>query len=171
MANINGNGKDNKLIGTNNDDTIKGKGGKDVLKGKKGDDLLKGGSGNDKLYDGVGNDTVFGGKGSDKFFAGKGSDDMYGGGGKDKFYYDGGKLGDDRIWDFQAGKDKLYISESYGFDSVKDVIKETREDGDTYSIDLSNGDGKEGYQIHLIDYTDNDKYDMKDLADDIILIA
>ena len=174
MANIIGNKKNNKLIGTNNNDTIKGKGGNDLLKGKKGNDLLKAGDGKDILMDGKGNDEVYGGKGKDKFFAGKGEDDMWGGKGNDKFYYEGGKLGNDRIWDFKAGKDKLYISKDYGFDNKQHVIDNVANNGDDFRVDLSMDEdgfaaGKEGYQVALIEYQQNNKYDLNDLKDDIIL--
>ena len=174
MADRIGNKKNNKLKGTNDDDKIIGKKGNDTLIGKDGNDLLEGGKGKDKLKDGAGEDTVFGGKGKDKLIAGEGSDDMYGGGGKDGFFYKGGALGDDRIWDFQAGKDKLYISEDYGFDNVQHVINNVANDGDDYRVDLSMdkdgfAKGKEGYQVALIDYQRNNKFDLDDLAGDIIL--
>ncbi|WP_421726469.1 hypothetical protein [Bauldia sp.] len=163
-----------KRIGTNGDDKLKGTNKNDILKGKGGNDLIKGKKGNDKIFDGGGDDTVFGGDGKDKFFAGKGSDDMYGGAGKDKFYYEGGKLGDDRIKDFEPGKDKLYISKSYGYNSVKQVIDNVSHNRDDFRVDLSLdkdgfGKGKEGYQVHLENYAENGN--LKDLEDDIILIA
>lgn len=72
--NIQGNGKDNRLVGTNGKDTISGSGGDDSIFGKGGDDRLYGDSGRDRVSGGADPDDIFGGKGADDLF-GKGGDD------------------------------------------------------------------------------------------------
>lgn len=67
-----GDGKNNRLVGTNKADTIAGSGGDDNISGKGGRDRLYGDSGRDKVSGGKDRDDVFGGKGADNLF---GNDD------------------------------------------------------------------------------------------------
>lgn len=70
MANIDGTGLDDTLVGTAGDDNINGFGGNDLINAGGGDDYIDGGDGNDKLY---------GGAGYDQFRPGAGNDDIDGG--------------------------------------------------------------------------------------------
>lgn len=72
--NFQGDGKDNRLVGTSNNDTIAGSGGDDNVSGKGGMDRVYGNSGADKVSGGAGPDDVFGGKGADKLFGNGGND-------------------------------------------------------------------------------------------------
>jgi Ca2+-binding RTX toxin-like protein len=94
MANFNGNGDDNTIIGSINDDVIKGKGGNDMLYGGFGNDFINGGvgadflfgeDGDDNLVGGRGNDWLSGGNGNDILTGGRGNDTMEGGLGADQF--------------------------------------------------------------------------------------
>lgn len=119
---INGNGKDNKITGTNKVDVIRGKDGDDRMSGGKDNDYLIGGKGKDRLFGGAGEDSLDGGKGKDKLFGGgkidvlsgdqkadilKGGgsgDYLFGGAGGDRLF--GGKGGD--ILDGGRGNDKMF---------------------------------------------------------------
>ena len=72
--NIEGNGKNNRLVGTNGKDTISGGGGADSIFGRGGADRLFGDSGNDDVH---------GGKGADQLQAGLGQDELFGNSGND----------------------------------------------------------------------------------------
>ncbi|MBR4904662.1 MAG: hypothetical protein IKZ53_08315 [Selenomonadaceae bacterium] len=131
-----GNAKANKILGGIGNDTISGGAGKDSLWGGAGDDSLFGETGNDKLYGysgedlligGKGNDTLFGGEGNDglfgeqdndkiygesgndTLFGNKGNDSLWGGDGADVFYYEKGD-GNDLIFDYVAGEDKIFLA-------------------------------------------------------------
>ena len=62
---INGNARDNTLVGAGGIDDIRGQSGNDTLFGKAGDDILNGGKGHDVLVGGPGGDTLIGGTGKD----------------------------------------------------------------------------------------------------------
>ena len=72
--NIEGNGANNRLVGTN---------GKDTISGGGGDDGIFGRGGADRLFGDSGNDDVHGGKGDDRLQVGLGQDDLFGGAGND----------------------------------------------------------------------------------------
>jgi Ca2+-binding RTX toxin-like protein len=74
--NIQGDGKDNRLVGTSKNDTIAGSGGDDNIFGKGGRDRLYGDSGADNVSGGTDPDDVFGGKGADDLFGNGGDDYM-----------------------------------------------------------------------------------------------
>jgi Ca2+-binding RTX toxin-like protein len=80
---LNGNKKDNTLIGGDFDDNIWGRDGDDTLFGRGGNDRLVGGNGNDTLYGEDGDDRLHGGDGDDELFGGAGSDMLQGGDGAD----------------------------------------------------------------------------------------
>ena len=69
-----GNGRANRLNGTDADDMIAGRGGRDRLDGGDGDDRLAGGSGADQLRGGDGDDLLLGQRGNDHSMGGKGND-------------------------------------------------------------------------------------------------
>ncbi|MFN3293696.1 MAG: S8 family serine peptidase [Gemmobacter sp.] len=106
-----------RLFGGNGDDTlqggighdrIRGGNGNDLVQGAQGNDLVFGGSGNDTLYGGAGADTLFGGAGQDWLYDGDGADQLYGGAGADVFALST-DAAQDRILDFELGKDRLLI--------------------------------------------------------------
>lgn len=68
--NINGNGGNDKLIGSSKSDTINGGSGDDIIDGHNGHDILVGGDGNDRLFDSldwfeISSNTYNGGRGND----------------------------------------------------------------------------------------------------------
>jgi len=72
--NIEGNGANNRLVGTNVKDTISGGGGADNIFGRGAADRLFGDSGNDDVH---------GGNGDDRLQVGLGQDELFGDGGDD----------------------------------------------------------------------------------------
>ena len=72
--NIEGDGGNDRLVGTNGKDTISGAGGNDDIFGKGGSDRLFGDSGNDDVYGGGKSDTLQGGLGKDELFGQEGFD-------------------------------------------------------------------------------------------------
>lgn len=96
---INGTGNTlgNSLTGNNANNTLDGKEGNDTLNGAGGNDILIGGLGSDTLNGGVGNDVLIGGAGADQFVFNASTFT---------------NLGVDTLKDFQAGIDKLILSQS-----------------------------------------------------------
>ena len=77
------------------------------------DDLSFLGGGNDTIFAGAGNDTVYGQNGTDSIHGGDGNDVLWGMNGADTFYFDtplDAASNVDRIMDFNADSDKLYLS-------------------------------------------------------------
>lgn len=72
--NIQGDGGDNRLVGTNGKDTISGGGGDDDISGRDGADRLFGDSGRDEIRGGKGDDRLQVGLGQDALFGNAGSD-------------------------------------------------------------------------------------------------
>src|SRR4028119_708818 len=72
--NIEGDGGNDRLVGTNGKDTISGAGGNDDIFGKGGSDRLFGDSGNDDVYGGGKGDQLQGGLGKDELFGQQGFD-------------------------------------------------------------------------------------------------
>jgi Ca2+-binding RTX toxin-like protein len=79
-----------------------------VLTGS-GNDTIIGNDAANAIDAGAGDDTVEGGAGDDYLTGGPGSDLLYGGPGADTFYYGpfDGLTGEDAIWDFEVGIDKI----------------------------------------------------------------
>ncbi len=140
---IDGNSRNNTLIGLAGNDVIEGFGGNDVLRGNDGNDELNGGDGDDLLDGGAGNDVLYGGRrghhhddddhhhhhGHDGDHHGDddddhddhghhshGSDVLLGGDGDD--YLEGGD-GSDYL-DGGAGNDVLYGGGNHGHDDDDD---------------------------------------------------
>lgn len=74
--NIQGDGKDNRLVGTNRADTISGSGGNDLISGLGGADRLHGDSGADEARGGGGGDEIYGDDGDDDLFGQSGNDEL-----------------------------------------------------------------------------------------------
>lgn len=72
--NMQGNGGNNRLVGTNGKDTISGGGGNDNVFGRGGQDRLLGDAGNDDVYGGKGDDRLQSGLGQDELFGQQGND-------------------------------------------------------------------------------------------------
>jgi Ca2+-binding RTX toxin-like protein len=83
-----------------------------------GNDLLFGGNGADFLSGNLGNDTIYGEDGNDILTGGSGDDWLFGGDGADSFTFQSNRpfqaddFGLDTIGDFQAGVDKLILSQT-----------------------------------------------------------
>jgi Ca2+-binding RTX toxin-like protein len=85
LAALNGDARDQILVGTAWSDALNGAAGRDTLRGGAGSDTLDGGDGEDLLEGGDGADTLSGGSGNDTLVGGAGADTyLFGlGGGKD----------------------------------------------------------------------------------------
>lgn len=81
------------LIGSLHDDELTGNAGSNVLVGLDGDDRLSGMGGDDILIGGSGDDVLTGGAG------------------RDSFVWLAGDSGTDRVTDFEAGQDRLDLSD------------------------------------------------------------
>jgi len=104
-----GGGGNDRLSGGGGSDAISGGKGNDVILGGSGRDLILGDAGRDILDGGNGNDLIRGGRGADTIAGGAGNDRMRGGGGNDSFIFHA-SFGNDRILDFQDGKDMFDVS-------------------------------------------------------------
>lgn len=97
------------LRGGGGADELRGGSGADTLQGEAGDDFLGGGGGNDRMEGGAGDDELLGFSGNDILNGGRGDDMMVGGLGVDTFEFYR-TAGDDRIFAFQNGIDKIDLS-------------------------------------------------------------
>jgi Ca2+-binding RTX toxin-like protein len=125
-----------KMDGGEYAELMMGYDGNDVLKGKKGDDDLYGGDGHDKLKGGHGDDMLNGGHGNDK---------MWGGRGEDIFVFDEAS-GRDKVYKFDAAKDKLDIS-AYGYSSYEELSHAAWQQGHKVVIRFENHTED---QVHLV---------------------
>ncbi|MBY5931975.1 serine hydrolase [Tateyamaria omphalii] len=108
------------IRGRDGDDSISGGEGNDFLRGDRGDDNIDGGDGRDHVLGGQGDDTLSGGDGDDMIRGGEGNDILNGGAGHDLMWGGDGadtfvfqvNAGQDRIFGFDAGEDRLDFSET-----------------------------------------------------------
>jgi len=154
-------GKDGKdvLIGNDGDDKLIGGSGKDILSGGEGDDILKGGSANDRLFGMGGDDKLFGADGKDTLIGGTGNDTLFGGAGKDQLTGDDGsdvfgflkgEKGTDVITDFEAGVDKIDLSD-FNTEFGKLKFKDTGGD-----VVVTVGNGKSAVKFKLLGFSASD---------------
>jgi Ca2+-binding RTX toxin-like protein len=153
-----GSGKD-VLIGNDGNDTLVGDKGKDILSGGEGNDSLFGGTGRDKLWGFAGDDDLFGGGGKDSLIGGVGNDTLFGGGGKDRLTGEAGEdvfgflkdqKGIDVITDFEAGIDKIDLTD-FGTDFSK---LKFQNDGDDVIVTV--GSGENAVKFKLLGYQAGD---------------
>ena len=123
---IDGNDRDNTLIGL---------AGRDELEGGRGDDLLYGGSGDDKLTGDDGNDILFGGDGCDWISGGDGNDFIDGGADNDSLF---GGCGNDVIL---GGSGRDVLDGDRGDDLLDGGSGDDRLTGDDGNDILLGGDG------------------------------
>lgn len=105
---INGGADNDSLSGGSGKDLLQGSGGADVMNGGGGNDTLQGQIGNDTLNGWSGRDVLIGGAGRDLLIGHKGNDVLTGGTGRDTFKFTKGH-GNDRITDFEIGRDVIEI--------------------------------------------------------------
>lgn len=117
---------DDVVRGRGGDDHIRGQAGDDWLVGGAGDDTLKGGGGADRLIGNSGQDDLRGGGGSDTLKGGQADDALTGNGGADVFQF-GARHGDDRVTDFQLGRDRVEILN--GANEFEDLALSRSDDG------------------------------------------
>ena len=141
---IGGEGNDSLWGGADND-SLTGETGDDKLNGDAGDDSIFGGEGNDSIWGGLGNDTLYGEAGDDKLYGdagndiligGAGDDSLWGGDGENIFYYASGD-GDDSIFNYAAGSDKIFLASG----SIDDVML----DGNNVIFKIGEGSIKVDY--------------------------
>lgn len=114
---ISGGRGNDQLLGGGGGDLLFGDRGNDILIGGNGRDILEGGRGNDILDGGNGLDELEGGKGNDFLFGGNGRDILIGGAGRDQFLLLAG-TGEDRILDFEDGRDTFVLTGGIGFNDL-----------------------------------------------------
>ena len=127
MDRIYGYAGSDRLYGGAGNDTLDGGDGNDLLYGGDGNDLLLGGNGSDRLYGEAGNDILDGGEGNDILYGGDGDDTLIGGPGNDRLYGGAGRdifvlaqgMGQDIIYDFEDGLDKIRIDGSLTFQDLQ----------------------------------------------------
>lgn len=101
---VTGSAFNDSIEGNDRNNTILGLAGDDCIDTGCGDDFIDGGDGNDLVYSGAGRDTVFGGAGNDKLYSQADDDYVDGGDGNDIIWADGGN---DSLFG-GAGNDQLY---------------------------------------------------------------
>ena len=119
------------------DDYALGGAGNDVVLMDGGDDEAHGGSGSDVLVMGAGDDLAFGDEGDDRIDLGTGNDFALGGRGADTFVFTAGQ---DRIGDFEAGRDRIELSSDVA-SSFDDILAAASEWMGTTYLSFANGDG------------------------------
>ncbi|CAN0547646.1 unnamed protein product, partial [Laminaria digitata] len=116
---------------------IRGGSGNDTIIGSQGDDVITGDSGHDTLVGGAGDDVLDGGKHNDTLIGGEGDDTLIGGSGRDTFVFDQ-NFGDDVIADFEAGRDKIDLSD-LGIDGFEALMLNAHADGENTVIKTDHG--------------------------------
>ena len=120
------------ILGKGGDDNLEGGYGADGLNGGQGRDILSGGGGNDQIEGGDDNDLLFGGEGNDLLRGLEGKDSLWGGTGEDYFALIP-NTGEDRILDFQDGRDKLVLTSTpaFGEELSFEQLSITQNEGNT----------------------------------------
>ncbi len=118
-------GDDNDaLYGESEDDKLNGMDGDDYMNGGFGDDTIWGFEGIDYLFGSYGNDILLGGNGNDTLIGSRGNDRLFGQNGTDRFLF-GDTWGDDTIYDFQKGVEKIDLSAVSGLSSFSQLTLST----------------------------------------------
>lgn len=119
---IDGGGGVDSIIGAAGNDFILGDAGLDRISGGDGADTIDGGLGEDRIFGDAGHDLITGGlhadvidggAGDDTITGGIGPDTLTGGSGADQFNFGPGD-GSDRITDFEADLDTIFIELAAG---------------------------------------------------------
>ena len=121
------------VMGTTFADSLTGNNAANELRGEGGNDWLWGNGGNDIVNGGSGDDAVAGGAGADDMIGGFGNDHLWGGTNADDFIF-GNSWGDDWIWDFQPGSDKIDLSGVSGLNSINQIDVENTNNGVLYTF-------------------------------------
>ena len=116
---------------------INGNNGFDTIYAGEGNDAVRGGADSDLIYGGLGNDNLFGDTGFDVIFGGAGNDKLTGGGDADVFVFCAGD-GSDTILDFEAGVDKVDLTNFGYFEEFTPFFFGT--DGNDFVVNFLTGD-------------------------------
>jgi hypothetical protein len=122
------------LNGDNGSDRLYGNAGNDILYGDELNDLLKGGDGNDEIAGGDGSDRLYGENNNDTLSGGNGQDILYGGAGND--FLDGGAAND--LLTGNGGSDLFTLIQGGGNDAIYDYLDGTDRLGLPDSLSFSN---------------------------------
>jgi Ca2+-binding RTX toxin-like protein len=140
-------------VGTAGDDSMTGTAGNDTLIGDAGSDTLSGGAGNDTLHGGNASDFVPG-DGGDRLDGGEGNDLLNGGAGADTYVF-GPDYGEDEVFWFENGIDKIDLG-AFGFADLADMqsaattTEGTLESGASFVVfDFGGGDELTAIGLHL----------------------
>ncbi len=177
--NINSNGGNDTIKGSNFADTLNGGDGNDSIEGNEGNDTIYGGAGNDTIKGNAGNNYIYGDDGNDTIYGGTGNDSIEGGAGDDKLYGGSGSCtihgntGNDTIWGSSTngtiygdeGNDELqggqgadiiyggigndYINGNAGNDTLYGGAGDDTLDGGYGSDTLYGGEGNDTYKVYF----------------------
>ena len=113
-----------EIVGSRFNDRLTGNGAKNWLFGNDGNDTIGGGAGDDNVGGDWGSDRILGGGGHDHVYGGGGNDTLTGNGGADEFNFDWdlADTGVDKITDFAAGVDAIWIGSWWGGGIVNDFL-------------------------------------------------
>ena len=144
IENVMGTTYGNSLTGNNSANELQGGGGSDWMWGNGGNDVVNGGSGDDAIAGGAGADDMIGGSGNDHIWGGTNADDF--------IFSDG--WGNDWIWDFQPGSDRIDLSGVSGLNSLNQIDVANTQNGALYSY---NGQsillvGVSALSVHVEDF-------------------
>lgn len=134
-VNIDGNGGDDRILGSRFNDVISGGSGRDDIRGgigndqifgdaggdwlfgQQGRDVIEGGIGNDQLFGGIANDILRGGAGNDRLNGGIGNDILIGNGGVDTLMYTGTDASDRITLRFDPAQNEAIVLRRGGVSS------------------------------------------------------
>lgn len=117
---VGGDGKD-RLDGGAGNDTAFGGTGRDTLLGGDGADQLLGERDDDRLEGGAANDTLWGGTGNDLLIGGAGDDQLLGEAGADSLQFGAGGFGNDTVFGWEDGLDRLVFAAIPGVTTAANV--------------------------------------------------
>ena len=173
-----GEGSDILIGGTGNDfldgnaghDWLEGGEGDDELDGGAGDDVLSGGAGNDTLKGSAGDDILAGHEGSDRLDGGTGDDSLDGGSGADVFVFAHGH-GNDVIYDFTSGSDRIDLTAFSEFRDFEDLTITSDDSGVTIDLTTYGGgtillDGLTMSQLNAQDFVFHNGWEYGTEGDD-----
>ncbi len=111
-----------------------------IINGDSGANTLTGTAGSDTIDGKAGDDTINGGGGNDRIIAGQGNDQLYGEAGNDTFVF-AASNGNDYIFDFTPGSDKLELQGVTMASSYSQVMANSFEVNGSTAIDFGGPDG------------------------------
>ena len=148
-----------RIFGNNDDNLIDGGSGNDSLFGRNGADTIHGGQGDDLISAGAHNDIINGDAGNDRLYTGTGNDIVV---------FETSESGNDTVYDFVLGLDRILIDDDSGnFDSFGELMAAGSENGADVTFDFGDGNSLtiKGYTLAEMSETDFDFGSVPSLAE------